>query len=265
MIAVMCSPGLEAMVPKVIRARFDGTGRWVFPALLGPASVPMSTTPPGWYPKNPYAVGNCFSLGGYCPYCHERVRFEPIDQAGDTTLRGPDGNGVNCGQRRCPNDACAGMVFVIFTADTNRDIVRQYPVAVLDFDPEGLPAAVVESLTEAVKCHAHDCDIAAAIMLRRTIEFVCDHFVAEGSNLRSRIDSLDGLTDELRSALHDLRALGNDAVHVDPRDFEDISAADVGDALEVVVLVLDLMFRASSVLAKLSARKNHIEESPPDE
>jgi len=67
---------------------------------------------------------------------------------------------------------------------------RSYPPEVIDFDTTNIPAAVQEALSEAITCHANECYIAAAIMVRKTLEELCAAQGATGATIKDRIAAL---------------------------------------------------------------------------
>ena len=91
------------------------------------------------------------------------------------------------GQRRCPNPDCHTHIFFVVQ---NNQVVASYPAARIDFDTTNLPATVTKSFTEAITCHANQCYVAAAIMVRKSLEELCSDRNAQGENLKARIKSL---------------------------------------------------------------------------
>ena len=65
-----------------------------------------------------------------------------------------------------------------------------YPPERIDFDSTNVPVQVVECLEEAIACHANQCFIAAAIMVRKTLELLCMAQNASGGNLKDKIKAL---------------------------------------------------------------------------
>lgn len=126
-----------------------------------------------------------------------------------------------------------------------------------------LPAPVVEALTEAVICHAHDCFKAAAMMVRKCLEEVCHDRHATGDNLKGRIKALGKkvmMPGDLFDGLDDLRLLGNDAAHVESRDYNDIGKEEVEVGIMFTKEVLKAAYQYSSLRAKLSALKKQPEQ-----
>lgn len=100
-------------------------------------------------------------------------------------------------------------------------------------------------------------------MVRRTLEEVCADQGATGDNLYERIESLGSkviLPDGFLDGLHDLRLLGNDAVHLELKDFDDVGEAEAEIAIEMAKLLLQPLYQYGSVMATLAARKRQREK-----
>jgi Domain of unknown function (DUF4145) len=126
------------------------------------------------------------TLSMRCPTCGQIGTFEGIGQ-NDIQLSGPDGPRL-VGHRRCPNSECHTHIFVV--CDQTEAILAAYPPEVIDFDATNVPSNVVSALAEAVRCHANSCYVAAAIMVRKTLEELCADRGATGANLKDRIAAL---------------------------------------------------------------------------
>lgn len=176
------------------------------------------------------------------------------------TLEGPDsdwylGDGHVVGYRRCPNPACHTHIFVVVR---DGELVASYPAEVIDFDSSDLPAPVLSALEESIRCHAAECYRASALMVRRTLEEVCLDQGATGSNLKERIESLTSkvaLPVGFIPALHDLRLLGNDAAHVELKDFDDIGLDEATLAIEIAKQLLQPLYQYGALMTKLAALK----------
>ena len=146
-----------------------------------------------------------------CPACRQIGTFEPIQNVSDIT------NGsLYMGQRRCPNLGCRTQVFCVY--DPSKGLVKSYPPERTDFDPKNIPAPIAKTFAEAVACRAEGLHVASAIMIRRTLEELCEDKHAAGANLKIRIGALQSsvvLPQSLLAALDDLRLLGNDAAHIE--------------------------------------------------
>jgi len=91
-----------------------------------------------------------------------------------------------------------------------------YPKSRIDFNTENIPDQIRSTFVEAVTCHSEQCYAASAIMVRRTLEELCENKSCMGGNLQKRIEALKVnvvLPKELFEALDELRLLGNDAAH----------------------------------------------------
>ena len=168
-----------------------------------------------------------FTVSIRCPSCRQKGIFV-ITQNNDLRAQCPvtDKDGVTeaviLGQRCCPDPQCRSHIF--FGA-TRGQIVVSYPAETVDFDSSDLPRPVVQAFEEAITCHANNCYIASAIMVRKTLEELCRDRNAEGGNLKKRIAALGNkvvLPQELLDGIDDLRLLGNDAAHIESKTYDQI-------------------------------------------
>jgi hypothetical protein len=133
-----------------------------------------------------------------------------------------------------------------------------YPPERIDFDSTSIPPQITDSLIEAITCHASQCFIAAAIMIRKTQETLCEAQQATGSNLKDRIKSLSSkvvLPPDLLRGLDDLRLLGNHAAHSESQAYSKVSQEEVEIALEFTKEVLKAIYQYSALLARLCSLK----------
>lgn len=187
-----------------------------------------------------------------CPGCGNVGTFAPLPNVVDVHAP-PD---KFLGQRRCPNPLCQAHVFCIY--DNRGKVLRTYPPERIDFDPKGIPAQIVETFMEALTCRAEGLHVAAAIMIRRTLEELCEEKGAIGSNLKERISSLQSsvvLPKELFVALDDLRLLGNDAAHIEAKTYDSIGQPEVDIGIELTKEVLKAVYQLDDLLARLRALK----------
>ena len=188
---------------------------------------------------HPGAGGNGSKISLRCPSCKQLGIFDPVGS--DQDAEEPFGNRVRhvaIGHRRCPNLHCSRHVFV---ALAGQSILASYPPERIDFDSTDLPPAVVSTLEEAITCHANQCFIAAAMLLRKTLEHLCDDRGAKGNNLKERIRALATtivLPKELLDGVDDIRLLGNDAAHIESRDYENIGKDELEIAIDFAKEVL---------------------------
>jgi hypothetical protein len=137
-------------------------------------------------------------------------------------------------------------------------ILESYPPELLDFDSKDIPQAISQALGEAITCHAHRCYTAAAIMVRKTLEELCNDRGATGANLRDRIKSLGSaiiIPPELLVALDDLRLLGNDAAHIESQIYKQVGKEEVEIAIEFTKEVLKAVYQFSGLLQRLQSLK----------
>jgi hypothetical protein len=95
-------------------------------------------------------------------------------------------------------------------------------------------------------------------MVRRTLECVCVEQGAEGKTLEKRIEDLGSrivLPKGMIAALHNLRLLGNDAVHVEARIYEEIGKREVEVAISVAKTILQATYQMDSLLGELEGLK----------
>jgi hypothetical protein len=116
----------------------------------------------------------------------------------------------------------------------------------------------VSALEEAIICHANECFIAAAIMVRKTLEEMCRERGAKGKDLKERIRDLGTkivLPSELLNGLDDLRLLGNDAAHIESHEYDQVGKEEVEIGIEFTKEVLKSMYQYSALLNRLRGLK----------
>lgn len=164
------------------------------------------------------------------------------------------------GERQCPNHECNAHVFVV--CDMQWKVVRSYPVQRVDFNTKGIPPAIQKSFNEALTCFAEDLHVAAAIMIRRTLEELCEDKGASGNDLKERIKALRSsivIPEKLFDALDELRLMGNDAAHIKAKTFDEIGHDEVEVAVELTKEVLKAVYQYDNLVSKLLALK----KTPP--
>lgn len=190
-----------------------------------------------------------------CPACRQAGTFSSTTQADLRAL--VENRFLHFGQRICPNPACNAHLFVVY--DDDRSVVEAFPPETIDFDSTALPKNVLDAFEEAIKCHAAQCETAAAMMVRKTLEEVCLDRDAMGDTLYDRIESLGQsvvLPVAMTKALHNLRLLGNDAAHVESKGFSEVGAAEVLVAIDVVKEILKSTYQYESIMGRLEALKS---------
>jgi hypothetical protein len=205
-----------------------------------------------WWPQE----GSPISLR--CPSCRQIGTFDvPPSSVKDLLSNGNVQTGVFLGSRRCPNDACHAHVFTVWSASAHA-LVASYPPETIDFNAANLPKPVLDSLDEAIRCHAAQCYRAAAVMVRRTLEDLCADRNASGANLKTRLESLSGriaVATALVEGLDTLRLLGNDAAHVDLKDFDAVGKTEAELAIEIAKELLKGIYQYEDLVARLEALK----------
>jgi hypothetical protein len=159
------------------------------------------------------------------------------------------------GIRCCPNHECQGLVFCIFE---NGLPIYTAPPEVMDFDASGLPHRLAATLEEAVKCHAISCFRAAALLVRRLLEEICEDKAATGRDLKARLKALSSsviIPPELLEAADHLRLLGNDAAHIEAKTYDNIGKEEVTLAIELTKEILKGVYQYSGLLGRLKSLK----------
>jgi hypothetical protein len=165
-----------------------------------------------------------------CPGCTREGNF--LGQGPDTTVavQDPSAAGrviqINVGSRYCPNTTCMTHVFVVYQPQggTNK-VLRSYPAGRINFDVTGVPEKVRKAFDEALTCGANECFVAAGMLIRKTLEAVCEDRSATGGNLKARINDLKTkltLPNALFEAMDHLRLLGNDAAHIEAKTYDEV-------------------------------------------
>jgi len=186
-----------------------------------------------------------------CPHCGKEAVMTALSNVNDIDI----GDGIWCGQRFCPNQDCRGHIFV---AHRQGKVLESYPPSTIDFDPDGVPASVLASFDEAIRCHSVGCFMASALMVRRTLEEVCLDKGATGKDLKARIADLRGkivVPDELLSAMDELRLLGNDAAHIEAKSYDKVSAEEIEVAIEFAKELLKALYQYTGLLSRLRSLK----------
>ena len=165
------------------------------------------------------------------------------------------GDGVLCGQRFCPNAECRGHVFVV---QQRGELIESYPPSTIDFNSNGIPASILASIDEALRCHSVGCFTASALLVRRTLEEVCLDKGAKGKDLKARIADLKAkivVPSELFEAMDELRLLGNDAAHIEAKSYDKVSGEELEVAIEFAKELLKALYQYSGLLSRLRALK----------
>lgn len=160
------------------------------------------------------------------------------------------------GMCRCPNGQC--RAFLMFIADTSGNVEAALPPRRLEFDPTGVPEAVLSAFAEAIMCHSQQCYVASAIMLRKALDLICKDSWALGGNLKERIRALRSkvvIPEELLDGMDGLRLLGNDAAHVEADVFNTIGKEEIEVAVAFTKEILKGVYQYSALLDRLKGLK----------
>jgi hypothetical protein len=196
-----------------------------------------------------------------CPHCMHMGSFTrviPHDLCIQHLGKAQNGQPIEVGRsivgiRACPNRECLGLVLMVM--DGNGGVVA-LPSEILDFDATDIPPTIAASLEEAVKCHSSQCYKAAALMVRRVLEEVCEERGATGSNLKDRITDLSKkivLPQDLLQAADHLRLLGNDAAHIEAKTYQAIGEPEVRLSIDLTKELLKGAYQYKGLLARLTA------------
>ena len=200
-----------------------------------------------------YSTGGGTRPSLRCPSCRQIGTFEVINNVPDVHVQSL---GYWLGQKRCPNTSCCAHVFVVL--DRNQAVLRSYPAELIDFDPTNIPSKITRTFEEALTCHAEQCFVAGAIMVRRTLEEVCSDKGASGKDLRERIQNLRSkvvLPQELFAAMDELRLLGNDAAHIEAKSYDAIEKEEMKVAIALTKEILKAVYQLDDLVKRLQALK----------
>jgi hypothetical protein len=90
------------------------------------------------------------------------------------------------------------------------------------------------------------------------LEELCDDKKAIGSDLKKRLASLSGnvvIPKELLDAADELRLLGNDAAHINAKDYDKIGQEESKLAIELAKELLKAVYQYASLVDRLKALK----------
>jgi len=95
-------------------------------------------------------------------------------------------------------------------------------------------------------------------MVRKTLEELCRERGAQGKDLKERIRDLGTkivIPKELLDGLDDLRLLGNDAAHIESRQYDQVGKEEVEIGIEFTKEVLKATYQYSALLNRLRGLK----------
>lgn len=196
-----------------------------------------------------------------CPHCGHKAIFESLGMdffQSPKLLRSEYYNNFSFGIRRCPHEACHGHLFFVYD-NMNNKIVTTYPPETIAFETDNIPERVLNTFREAVICHANKCYTASAIMIRKTLEEICEEKGAQGKNLFEKLENLREsivIPQALLEAMQDMRIFGNDAAHTGSQVFKEINQEGVELCLELAKEIMKALYQYENLVKKLKDMKN---------
>lgn len=200
-------------------------------------------------------------LSLHCPHCRRLGSFNAVNRSGFTYHKKLNNNNITTFRatvRICPSEQCYGLVFVI---ENQGKIVEVNPPELLDFTLDNLPLQCQDTLKEAIACHAAGAYRASAMMVRRLLEEICDLNKAQGNNLHTRLEALKTiitLPQALFDAMSELKALGNDAAHIEAKAYDNIGREESEDSIELAKEILKALYQLQGLVSRLQSRKNKV-------
>jgi Domain of unknown function (DUF4145) len=206
---------------------------------------------------------NSTVVNARCPICNHNGALHGIPNVNDAywiyDYKAGDGKVRQerfvAGIRQCPNLECRAVLFSLLSGDKLR---RLYPPETLDFDATNLPPNIQETLEEGIRCYSAECYKATALMVRRVLEELCEAQSAAGKDLKERLSALAKtivVPRELIDAATELRLLGNDAAHVNAKDYDSIGREEAELAIGLAKELLKATYQYASLLARLKSFK----------
>lgn len=206
-------------------------------------------------------VGNTVgpALAVVCPGCSREGNF--LGQGPDLLLQVPDPlqksmvTPLWVGSRFCPSAACSTHVFVVYQPQGGANkVICSYPAGRIDFDVTGVPEQICSVFNEALTCTANECYVAAAMLIRKTLEAVCEDRNPGRGDLKLRISDLKNkitLPNELFVAMDHLRLLGNDAAHIEAKTYDDVGKDEVLAAIDLTKEIIKATYQYKGLLGRL--------------
>ncbi len=189
-----------------------------------------------------------------CPICGNGGTFQTLGSDLNIYSQGTSKKYI-LGHRICPNAECKAYLF--FYRSEGKALIT-FPSLRIDFKTDDIPERIRSNLEEAITCHAEGCYIASAIMVRRTLEELCKDKGIKADNLKQRVKGLKTvvvLPPGLLGALDELRLLGNDAAHLESKDYDNVGIEEVDAVIEVTKEILKGVYQMDTLVEKLKKFK----------
>ena len=192
-----------------------------------------------------------------CPHCKGMGNFEKqrdsFNYFKQTKEGKPDFFSADIGI--CPDKKCNGLVFAI---SDNSDVIIVHPSVPIEFDETKFPKELTRTLKEAITCHSSGCYRASAMMVRRLLEETCEILKVEGKYLKDRLENLRQkgiLPGAYLDAMQELKTLGNDAAHIEARDYHTIDIAEAELSIRTAQQILDFLYSCEILVKKMRCSK----------
>ena len=213
--------------------------------------------------KSGASSAGCDPVSLVCPSCKQIGTFAGIAknvqdvQLTSSKRKGSSYVSIDIGIRTCPNTDCKAVVFVAKEAGSSTPL-DTYPKTRIEFDITNVPENLVATFQEALICTSEECYVAAAIMIRRTLEELCADKGATGNNLEERLEGLGNkiiLPQELLEAAHVLRLLGNDAAHIEAKTYDEIGKDEILVAIDLIKELIKASYQYQDLVERLKSRQ----------
>ena len=205
-----------------------------------------------WTLGHSYAAAQAERVPMRCPACHHQTVLQPLPVQ---NFHDVFTNSMQLGIRVCSLPDCQTLIFVVLNG---RRLWASFPPELEEFDGAGVPGPILAVFNEGLINQSQGCYISAGIMVRKTLELLCDDRGAEGKNLQDRIKALRDkvtLSQELLDGADHIRMLGNDAAHVSSRNYDDVGKEEIEAAVGLTKEILRAVYQHKNLLAKLAALK----------
>ncbi|HMR89770.1 MAG TPA: DUF4145 domain-containing protein [Saprospiraceae bacterium] len=194
-----------------------------------------------------------------CPFCGGFGTFQVLNNLKTDT-------NTNISVQSCPSLNCKALVLGIFKGI---HLQKTYPGLGRPVNTDNVPNRIKSAFKEGVECFANNCHVAAAIMIRKTLEEICIDKGATGNNLYKKIEDLSTkilIPKELVEAMHELRLLGNDAAHIEAETYNEIGVNELTISIDFTQEIIKAIYQYENLLTKLRSLKkpNDAEITSPE-